>query len=215
MINPWVEVSVGLFRDIFKAYLGHSGDTEGKVIEIQNLASIYFHDDRTCSARIFLGAGMDPFEFGRSNEALCDLKEAFERMGMGEKFMNDLKVLNICYFCDGEALISPVGATKTNTDMFFITCFGDSSDMDRVPSLRDSISDTSKMVVWFKRDSDGKYIYDSSRKPGTDDEAKQVRIRVMDLEDWKTMMLEGETLRRFPEKYKKDDIKKDEIILVG
>ena len=210
MIEPWVELDVELFKEIFYAYLNHEGNSAKKVIEIQNISNISLGASPSEETRIFLGAGLDPFEWREDNEMVCLMYEKFVEAGMGDKMKDDLSILNICYFQEGSPLISPIGATKNNTELFLDTCFGDMEDIEKNP-LYSTIKDLDQTVVWYKRNKKGKIDYVTTR-PKVSDRDKLVRIRAMDLEDWKHMMLEGTTIGRFPNKYKTDDIKKKDII---
>lgn len=217
MIQEWVELDVELFKTIFYTYLNHEGNSEGKVIEIQYIPNIWEAEKSEDEVRIFLGSGLDPFEFQEANSAVCEMYERmcerFSKMGLEEEIKNDLKKLNVCYFQEGIPLISPIGATDTNIKLFLDTCFGDDeaiSDNELYQTLRK----LDKMVVWFVRNEDGKIVYDSSRK-AVPDSKKLVRIRAIDLDDWKKMIYEGITLRCFPDRYKKGDVKREDIILLG
>jgi hypothetical protein len=213
MINEWAEVDVELFKEIFNTYLNHEGSTAEKVIEIQNISSIILGANSRDECRIFIGAGLDPLEWKEDNRAVYEMYKRFLDIGLEDKIKNDLSILNICYFQDGSPMISPIGASKSNIDLFLDTCFGNKDDIKKNP-LYLAIKDLDQTVVWYRRRSDGKINYVSSR-PNIPDRDKLVRIRTMDLSDWKKMMLEGSTVGRFPEKYRADDIKKDDIFRVG
>ena len=135
------------------------------------------------------------------------------KMGLEEEIKNDLKKLNVCYFQEGIPLISPIGATDTNIKLFLDTCFGDDEAISN-NELYQTLRKLDKMIVWFVRNKDGKGVYDSSRK-AVPDSKKLVRIRAIDLDDWKKMIFEGMTIGAFPSKYKKGDVKREDIILLG
>ena len=210
MINDWAEIDVELFKEIFNTYLNHGGNTTEKVIEIQNISSICLGAGPRDECRIFIGAGLDPLEWKEDNEMVYKMYKSFLDAGLGDKMKNDLSILNVCYFQDGSPMISPIGATKNNIDLFLDTCFGNKEDIQKNP-LYKTIKDLDQTVIWYRRRKDGKINYVTSR-PNISDKEKLIRIRAMDLDDWKTMMLEGTTVGRFPEKYKVNDIKQDDII---
>ena len=212
MIKDWVEIDVELFKTIFYSYLHHEGNSVGKVIEIQYIPNIWEASRSEEEVRMFLGSGIDPFEFKDANETVCKMYENLMVMGVTE-VKEDLKKLNICYFQEGIPLISPIGATDINVDIFLNTCFG--NDEDIVDSdMYKTFRSLDKMIVWFVRNSAGKIVYDTSRKTVPDNK-KLVRIRSIDLDDWKKMIYEGITLRCFPDRYKKGDVKKEDILYGG
>jgi len=213
MIKDWVEIDVELFKTIFNSYLNHSGDSVDKVIEIQYIPNIWEAANEKDEVRMFIGSGLDPFEFESSSSPIRKIYEKFSEMGMGKEIREDLKKLNLCYFQEGRPLISPIGATPTGSELFWNTCFGDDeaiSDSEFYQTLRS----LDKMVVWYVRGRNGKIIYDSTRK-AIPDSKKLVRIRAIDLDDWKKMIYEGITLGCFPDRYKKGDIKKEDIVCKG
>ena len=212
MIKDWVEIDVELFKTIFYSYLHHEGNSVGKVIEIQYIPNIWEASRSEDEVRMFLGSGIDPFEFKDANEMVCEMYEKLMVMGATE-VKEDLKKLNICYFQEGIPLISPIGATDTNVDIFLNTCFG--NDEDIVDSdMYKTFRSLDKMIVWFVRNSAGKIVYDTSRKTVPDNK-KLVRVRSIDLDDWKKMIYEGITLHCFPDRYKKGDVKKEDILYGG
>lgn len=213
MIKEWVEIDVELFKTIFNSYLNHEGDSTDKVIEIQYIPNIWEAQSPAEEVRMFLGSGIDPFEFRDANSVICKMYERFVKEGLINEIEEDLKKLNICYFQEGQPLISPIGATDTNIRLFMDTCFGDEDDI-KDNEMYKTLRKLDKMVLWYVRNKNGKIVYDSSRK-SVPDSKKTVRIRSIDLSDWKKMILEGVTLGRFPEKYKKDDVDKEDIIFGG
>lgn len=214
MIGEWTEINLELFKEIFNAYLDHSGTTTSKVVEIQNISQIVLGIKPSEETRIFFGAGVDPFDWKEDNELVCRLYDQMIEAGYGDKMKNDLSILNICHFQEGSPMISPLGPTKANIDLFFKTSFGSESDIEDDPKF-DVISDMPTAVLWYEKTKDGGIYYDMSRKKDLPDSSRYVRIRAIDLEDWKDMMLEGTTLCRFPEKYKKGDLSKDSIVWSG
>lgn len=212
MIQDWVEIDVELFKTIFYTYLNHEGNSEGKVIEIQYIPNIWEATKSEDEVRMFLGSGIDPFEFKDANEMVCKMYEKFMKMGMTD-VKDDLKKLNICYFQEGLPLISPIGATPTNIQLFLDTCFGDDKDIADNKMYK-TLRSLDKMVVWYIRNAAGKIVYDNSRR-SVPDNKKMVRIRAIDLDDWKKMIYEGITLRCFPDRYKKGDVKREDIVYGG
>ena len=214
MIQEWREIDLDLFRQIFSAYLNHQGDTEGKVLEIQNISGIYFEDftdeDGSC-CRIFLGAGMNPLEFREFNELVAETYDKFGDLDpeFQNKIEEDLKILNVCYFQSGQPLISPIGATKKTIDIFFLTCFGGMSEIAKFKEV--PLEKFEHSILWYSKDSEGNVKYNNLREDDISDLDKLIRVRVMDLSDWKKMVYEGITLQCFPDRYKTEDLHKEDI----
>ena len=205
MIGKWEEISVELFKEIFNFYLNHEGSSVDKVIEIQNIQCIG-QDNET---RIFLGSKMNPLDWKEDNKLVVELYDKMKKHGLGEKVLDDISILNVCYFQQGAPLISPIGATSENINLFLMTCFGNKEELDDNP-LFSLIKDINETVVWYRRGSDGKINYVTTR-PKISDSDKLVRIRVMDYKDWEKIISEGTRSGYFPDKYKKDDIKAEDI----
>lgn len=212
MIQNWVEISVDLFREIFDSYISHKGNSADKVIEIQNPAEIYYGTN----SRTFIGAGIDPFEFRTYNELMCQACESLEHghPDKAESLREDINILNSCdipKYISGP-LISPIGATPENIKLWWVVHFGSISDMEALSSLKDKIDDFKVGVCWYFRDENGKIVYDMRRKnTATNEKDMLIRIRSIDLADWKKMIYETISINEFPAEYMKEDIKKEDF----
>lgn len=215
MIQNWVEISVDLFREIFESYVSHRGNSTEKVIEIQNPAEIYFGTN----ARTFIGAGLDPFEFRSFNEVMCKTCEMLEKggdLGDSASLREDIKILNSCDIPKYIAgpLISPVGATPENLKLWWTIHFGSLSDMEKISTVKDKIDDFKAGISWYFRNKNGKIVYDMRRENNIDEKDMLIRIRSIDLADWKKMVYETISINEFPAEYMKEDMKKEDFFMV-
>ncbi len=209
MIQNWVEVEVELFREIFDSFLNHSGDTTGKVIEIQSPASIWYKGRDDMQARIFLGSGINPLEYRKWNEAICSVYEHLtDLFGEETSLKDDYGRLNLCMF--GHApFITTVGSCEDTVKMFWETSF---ASEDEFSERNKKLIKLDQLVMWYYKKGD-KIYYDMRRLPRKDVD-HLVRIRVMDLDDWKKIVSDaivngGE----FSKDFTKDDIKKSDMVV--
>lgn len=200
MINKWTELDLELFYEVLRKYLNHVGDSDNKVIEIQNMSDVWY--DPFIKTRLFLGAKINPLDWEDWNERLVTAIRGF-----GESTFRSYCDLLFC--CLGYApIMSPLPKTGKTLDMFLATSFGDEA------ATRDfwKGQENEKLVLWYSRDEDGGIIYDMSRNPITLPDTKRfIRIRTMDYSDWKDMVEKTIKTTKQPEELTKDDLKKEEI----
>lgn len=208
MIQNWVEIDVGLFREIFESFLNHQGDTQDKIIELQSPAAIWYNSiDNVAGTRIFIGSGIDPMDYRKWNEPICKIYENFSEM-FGDEVKADYKKLNLCMF--GRApYITTMGSCEETIKMFWETSF---ASRDEFSERNKNLANLDQLVMWYYRK--GKKIYYDMRRIPRKDVEHLIRIRVMDLRDWKNeVALALANDGAFRDSFIKDDIKKSDMVV--
>ena len=208
MIHPWTEIDIEFFKEIFEHYKNHQGESEDKVIEIQNLSGIHYNEVPT--VRVFIGAKINPLDYRDWNSGICSVFDNFSGIIGDDYTKEEFSTLNMCFFSTGP-LITPFGHGNKNSDTFMITAFGNMDELKKtvIPAPSD------RLVMWYRKEPDGTIVYDMTRQP-TDlpDTKRFIRIRMMDFSDWKKIIDGAIKHAKFPDDFTKDDLKKEDFVAI-
>lgn len=205
MIHQWTEIDIGFFKEIFEFYKNHQGDSENKVIEIQNLSGIHYGEVPT--VRIFFGAKINPLDYREWNSGICSVFDSFSGVIGSDYVRDEYQALNLCFFSDGP-MITPFGHGNKNAETFMITAFGNMDELKK--TIIHPPSD--RLVMWYWKDKNGTIVYDMTRRPtNLSDEERFIRIRTMDFSDWKKTADSAIKHAKFPDSFTQNDLKKEDF----
>ena len=203
MISEWKEVDLDLFYEVLRKYLNHIGDSDDKVIEIQNLADAYY--DPPIKTRVFLGAKIDPFDWPDWNDRLIGIIKE-----LGVEYFKSKCDLIFCSLAFGGPMMSPLPRSGKTLEMFLSTSFGDEDSIREL--WKGQTQSTGMLIFWYSRNSEGKIVFDMSRKPITiPDTERYVRMRIIDFPEWKRLVNETVRSTQHPEELTKDDLKPEDF----
>ncbi len=215
-MTEWNEVDIELFKEIFSMYWSHSGDMDNKVIEIQNLNSIY---DGNSDIRIFLGAGIKIKDYKPWNIAsyqIINMMSSIMKDLPGFKNLDDCE-LSMCMLEKGPRII-PLGAVGDHFNLILSACFGEKIEENSAvaKALGGTVSPLDMLSLWFYKDASGKYIKSkSSDSQALQGITKLLRIRTFDLDEWKRIVSDyTKNQYKLPESLYKDDVKKENILKI-
>lgn len=201
MINEWANIDLDLFREVLQKYLCHIGDSDNKVIEIQNLFDIYFEVSQP--TRIFIGAKLDPYDWPDWNTKLINIIEDVGK----DNFYKNCDLL-FCSVSGQGPLLSPLPRSGKTFNIFWSTAFGDEESIAGAWKGKNA----ARLVLWYAKDKSGKIIYDITRaKTALSDTERFVRIRIMDYYECRNIINRIIKTTRIPEEFSKEDLKKSDF----
>ena len=180
MIYKWNEISLDMFKDVFDAYWRGDDWTCDKVLEIQNPIAIksYWSD-----SRIYFGKGIDINEWSDWNkESLRLINSINPHISMKSLITN--QKISMCLL-EGGPRITPLGSVGVHYNLIWNMCFG--ADQKISSDLELSFPREKSLCLWYTKE-DGKYIIDPYKYNDYDNFTKMIRVRSIDLVDWKEMM---------------------------
>ena len=217
-MTDWNEIDIELFKDVFTAYFSHKGSLDNKVLEIQNLRSI---SSGSPEARVFFGSGIKIENYKKWNSCALAISEALTSMfGSFPDFrkFEDCEI-SMCIFEQGPIII-PIGSTPGHDKIILSSYFGidvsKTSDNINLLQVIDKLKEkrqntkSSLNLYYYSKDNDKKYYL--CDKNDSKEFVKKVRLRTMDLDEWKQLthdyIISGYKL---PENIYKDDVNKKDI----
>lgn len=222
-MTNWNEIDIDLFKDVFKAYFNHEGNLDDKVLEVQNLNSIY-HDSP--DVRVFFGSGIEIKDYVKWNTNALAISDALEHVfGSFPNFrrLEDCEI-SMCIFEQGPIII-PIGSSPGHDNIILASYFGIEFPIDdnnaKVANIIKSIEKERRnksMYLYYYYCNNGidkKYYISSSKDNLGDEFIKKVRVRTMTLNEWKQLTKNYITSNyKLPDEIFKGDVDKDSIIKV-
>ena len=195
-----------MFKDIFDAYWKGEDWTRDKVLEIQNPMAI---KTNWPELRVYFGKGIDINEWADWNKGALSIINNMNSYIPMNSILTDQK-LSMCLLDKGPR-ITPLGSVNIHYDLIWNMCFGANQKLDLDFDITTPESDKS-LCLWYTKNKT-KYIVEPGQFGNYDNFTKMIRIRSIDLADWKDMM------RNYTKNYNNDclnidnDIPKRSIIV--
>lgn len=200
MIYKWNFVRVDIFKEIFNTYWNKEGNTEKQVIELQNFKK----DETGETVRIFFGKGIKFNDWKKYNE------DTYEFIKNANKLLSDIKgtkvdicdeaIISMC-MTDGGPKVTPLRTETEHEELIFKGMIDNDIDSikDDKSKLLTEMSQSFLQVLTVKDDDTGVFRIEGE---GTG----YIRVRAMDLKDWKENVKVYAETGKFSEEFTKDDI---------
>lgn len=186
MIYKWCEIDLEMFEEIFNEYVSLASWSVDKVLEVQNIPSIILGQR---SDRFYLGNGIKLLDWVSWNEESIMLIDSFNNAFPGIKdTILDKSKLSTCSLCNSEPKITPMGI-DVHFKILWNTYFGQNFKIENKFIFKGADCDI-RTDLWFtKSKADSELItYRPGKTRKLDNSQKFVRIRAIDLGDWKEMI---------------------------
>lgn len=169
-----------MFKDIFDAYWNGENWTCDKVLEIQNPIAI---KTDWPEIRVYFGKGIDIHEWAEWNKSALSILNSMNSFMPMSSLITNSKV-SMCLLDKGPR-ITPLGSVDVHYNLIWNMCFGSNENIDL--DIKFAFDTGKSLCLWYTKE-DNKYIIEPEKFNNYDNFTKQIRVRSIDLEDWKKMM---------------------------
>lgn len=186
MIYKWCQIDLEMFEEIFNEYVSLASWSVNKVLEVQNIPSIILGQN---SERFYLGNGIKLSDWISWNEGSIMLLDTINNAlpGFKDLIINNNKISS-CFLCDSGPKVTPMGI-DIHYKILWNTYFGQNFKIEDKFIFKD-VDCEIRPDFWFtKTGEDPELItYRPSKTRCLSNSQKFVRIRAIDLSDWKEMI---------------------------